>query len=368
MTETTAPKTNVFLSVKWLLIIIFTLLITIIMTGIFYWFYQFSTQQALNHVGQDLAQIVQIAALSVDGDELLAISQEAQPNAAGLAWQEAKSSETAMQSALAQSDTATTAGFSDDPRYQQLLQQMDTLHKIEPRAWPYIWVNDGSIGDAFYVVDLAAIYNPEKSTLFLESVQGGELTTELTLSTNEEGILESYTDDWGTWYSAWMPILDSNSQLIGGVGIDFEAGEVDQVQRTIRNTVLIVFLIIYLIVFIAIFWISKMITGPILKLTRAADAVGEGNYEQDFAPLHTNKLFRNEINILAYVFSKMVDKIQERVEVLQQQVIKLRVEIDEAKRQNQVEEIVNTDFFRDLKNRASKIRDQRNSSDPSTEE
>ena len=186
MTNKTASRPGMFISVQWLLLISITSLLTVILAGSFYWYYQFSTQQMLQAVTGDLIHTVQVAALNINGDDLLTIYQEGKPNAAGIAWQKAKDDKTA-QNAARQQFGSPTNGFSDDPRYQMLLNWLDTVHKIEPRAWPYLWVNDEAAREIIYIVDLGARYNPGKSTLFLERAQDDGLTTELSLFTNEAG-------------------------------------------------------------------------------------------------------------------------------------------------------------------------------------
>jgi hypothetical protein len=51
-----------------------------------------------------------------------------------------------------------------------------------------------------------------------------------------------------------------------------------------------------------------------------------------------------------------------REQRLRQEIQQLRIEIDEAKRQQQVSEIVDTDFFQDLQTRARAMRDRRRQS------
>jgi hypothetical protein len=62
--------------------------------------------------------------------------------------------------------------------------------------------------------------------------------------------------------------------------------------------------------------------------------------------------------VLAETFSFMVDKVRVREITLKRQVEELKIEIDEVKRQQQVREIVDTDFFQDLqaKARAARVR------------
>ncbi len=59
--------------------------------------------------------------------------------------------------------------------------------------------------------------------------------------------------------------------------------------------------------------------------------------------------------------------VREREETLKQQVAELKIEIDEVKRQQQVGEIVDTDFFLELQDKARSIRSRRAQAQPVTE-
>jgi DNA-binding response OmpR family regulator len=59
---------------------------------------------------------------------------------------------------------------------------------------------------------------------------------------------------------------------------------------------------------------------------------------------------------LARVFQRMAREVFERERRLKAQVQQLRIEIDEAKTARQVAEITDTDYFRDLQEKASKLR------------
>lgn len=355
MTETKNQMSGIFLSVRWLLLISFSALFTLVIAGIFYWFYDFATKRTLAQITEDLTQTVQMAAINIDSEELLALYREGKPNEASLAWEDAVFNNGDLEAVRAKYGQPQPNGFSDDPRYQKLMDWLEVVHRIEPRAWPYIWVNDTENQAGVYVADLAARYNPEKSTLFLEWFEDPEPITQLTLSTDDNGRLVSYEDPWGEWYSAWLPITDSQGRNIGVVGIDFTAGEIRQVQASIRNTILIAFAVTYLVIFLAIYWISSRITSPIISLTRAANAIGEGNYDLDISKLFAGTI-HNEVDTLARVFNVMLDKVRDRVVKLQQQVSSLRIEIDEAKRKQQVEDIASSDFFRDLQSKATQFR------------
>lgn len=62
---------------------------------------------------------------------------------------------------------------------------------------------------------------------------------------------------------------------------------------------------------------------------------------------------------LAAQFAQMATQVREREEALRRQVEQLRIEIDVARKQRQVSEIVDTEFFQSLKERAATLRRRR---------
>ena len=70
--------------------------------------------------------------------------------------------------------------------------------------------------------------------------------------------------------------------------------------------------------------------------------------------------YRDEtLAILAAEFAEMATQVREREEALQRQVEQLRIEIDEVKKQRQVDEIVESDYFQSLKSKAATLRQKR---------
>lgn len=59
---------------------------------------------------------------------------------------------------------------------------------------------------------------------------------------------------------------------------------------------------------------------------------------------------------LARVFQRMAEEVYAREERLKQQVQELRIQIDDAKKAREVAEITETDYFRDLQERARQLR------------
>jgi len=326
-----------FLSLQWKLLIGFTLLFSVVFAIAFYWFYTFATNAALTRIQDDLVATLEGATEGVKTDELLSLAANGKPN---------------------------SQGFSDDPRFIDQLNWLDTVHHIEPRAWPYIYVRGPQENQIFYVVDLFAKYDPSRSTQFMESkiskgfsLQGFEGLTLRTV----DGRFDTYKDEWGRWVSAYAPIKDQSGKVVAAMGVDFEADYVDQVRQSILDKVTAAFLLTYAGLFLLVFLVSRTLTRPIQGLTDAAERLGEGDYEQDLFKTGIAGRFEDEIDKLARVFGIMADKVYQREQTLRRQVEALKIEIDETKRQKQVSEIAETDFFRELQAKARKMRSRQKS-------
>ena len=87
----------------------------------------------------------------------------------------------------------------------------------------------------------------------------------------------------GTWISAYGPIKNSQGENVGAVGIDFAADYVSQVQSAIRSRIVLAFLFTYGSLIVLVFLLARFLTRPIVKLTRMAKCVAEGDYDQDFS-------------------------------------------------------------------------------------
>lgn len=332
MAEVSPPGRGRFtLNLSMKLLIAFSLVFSVVFALAFAWFYSFSTRAALEQIRGDLTNTLHATREGIDGDEFAALVEQA----------------------VVDPETG-VPGL--DERYQSHQQWLDLIHRIEPRANPYTYVKSPEGRDVLWVGDIFRIVRPEDGTQFLESYtpQADFILQGLTQETSRMTI---YTDDWGTWVSAYGPIRNSQGVEVGAVGIDFAADYVGQVQQQIRNSVLQAFLIAYGALFLVVFILSRVLTRPIVKLTRMASCVANGWYDQDFSGLVSNVgLLRDEITTLAETFIVMVDKVRQREESLKQQVAELKIEIDEVKRQQQVGEIVDTDFFQELQVKAQAFR------------
>jgi HAMP domain-containing protein len=341
----------------------FTFVFTLLFVGAFYWFYVFSTERAIERILNDLEATVAGAAAGLDGPSLTRLFAEGESN---------------------------PAGGADHPDYAAQLQWLQTVQSLEPRAWPYTYVAGSEPNQIYALVDLWILRDPSKAYGFKEAdVSLGSLTrglTALTINLPRDRRCQAarrpvegetlaglrgelrwaacsllrrvgYTDAHGSWVSAYAPVRDADGVAVGAVGLDFELVHVDEVQNAILGSTGQAFLLLYALLLLLVLVLSRVLTAPIVRLTAAAERVGEGEYDQDFGRLRQRR-FRDEIGVLADVFLRMTQKVDVREQNLRREVQSLRIEIDEGKRAQQVQEIVDTDFFRELQARAQQMRNR----------
>lgn len=285
------------------LLIGFSVVFTLVFSGAFYWFFSFTTEKVVTRLRSDMRDTLLGAATGVDVDELLALYAEGMPNA---------------------------EGFSDDPRYTELLLWFDTVNKIEPRAWLYTYIIGESQDnrragppavapgelEIIYLVDAWAMQDREKSAHFLESDSAGIAARRLHLG---GGLQESdiYTDRWGTWMSAAMPLKDERGDVVAVLGLDIEASYVRQLQQAIRRRFIIAFVVTYVVFFISIYLLSGMLTRHLRKLTQSAEHIAAGDYRRSILPA-AQSYFPDELDKLADVFGEMVESIRVREQLIRE--------------------------------------------------
>lgn len=105
--------------------------------------------------------------------------------------------------------------------------------------------------------------------------------------------------------------------------------------------------------------LARGIARPVRELTGAAEAIETDVTHFDPAPLEETAELESDIGRLARVFIRMAQEVKAREEHLKQQVMELRIEIDEVKKEKAVSQIVESDTFQELKAKAQEARQRR---------
>jgi C4-dicarboxylate-specific signal transduction histidine kinase len=102
--------------------------------------------------------------------------------------------------------------------------------------------------------------------------------------------------------------------------------------------------------------LARSISRPIRSLTAASQALEQNQFD----PHSLAEVARTEDDMgrLVRVFLKMAEEVQAREQRLKQQVIALRIEIDQTKRANHVAEITENEHFEQLQQKIRRLREQ----------
>jgi methyl-accepting chemotaxis protein len=269
-------------------------------------------------------------------------------------------------------------GLTDDPRYWNQIKILCDIRRIEPRAYPYTYIIGEKKNELIFITSwgwclegaTSDDYATFKQPIEFSRIDANIAAMKETVFQTDTGYCspvdpactpDIYPDQYGEWVSAYAPIKNSQGQTVAGLGVDFTASYVNQVQQDVLKKIYVAFAITYIILLALVYFVAQILTRPMIGLTRAADQIAEGNYEvglQHLGEVNHSTRFPDETETMDRVFRSMVDKVYKREQNLRQQVRELKIEIDQAKRQKQVGEIVDSEFFQELQTKARKMREQ----------
>jgi len=294
MSQYPLDKSSKFVSLRWKLIGGFTIVFSVVFATAFYWFYNFTLNKVMSRLRTDMQDTAIGTADGIDVNELIDFYQTGEP---------------------------VEEGVPDDPRFEHLMGWFAQVKEIEPRAWPYAYIviqglpenpnapypDDPEDPYVLYIADLWLRHDESKAAQFLELGGASEFTLQ---AFEEQRIVDRplYTDEYGSWISAYLPLLDESGTAVAMLGLDFEADYVKEVEAGVRNTVLLAFCITYFSLLTLVYLVSRIFTIPIIRLTNFAQQIGEGNYEADTLILQEEKT-SDELGILSRTFVSMVQQL-----------------------------------------------------------
>lgn len=109
--------------------------------------------------------------------------------------------------------------------------------------------------------------------------------------------------------------------------------------------------------FLASIVFVRRFTDPLNRISRAVEAVERGDY--DLTSLNDVSARRDELGRLSRTFQAMAGKVRERERRLRTQVEEMQIVIDRKRQAEEVAQIVETDYFRQLKRKAREFRGER---------
>jgi hypothetical protein len=347
MSETTQPdpeqpkEKTFFVSLRVKLILVLAALFLLAFASIFYWLDGFVTNLAMENLRRDLLATAAAAATGIDGDAHQELFESGEID---------NDTYTAVADYL-RLIKKTNPQASGVYTYLQLPDKPDQVQLVVSAAYP-----PGVEPDPALAVDKAG------ECLVPSYARPGlgqdytDIFPTMVAGIRESGVeSELWDDEWGVWLSGYAPILNSRGESVGAVGVDMCAVDVLALQQNIRTNTSIALGLTLVVLMVVVGVVATGVTRPVMELTRVADLIGAGDYKQDFSHLYAVRL-QDEVNKLAGVFELMAGKVYAREQTLRARVEQLEIMIDESKRDKQVSEIVDSEFFGDLQKKVHDMR------------
>jgi len=264
---------------------------------------------------------------------------------------------------LSGTSAVTDGAYPTNSAYWNHINEIADIRRTNPEASPYTYYRapDGTME---FIGSWSALGYPTMNTdlpvgtLFHQPVS--MLIDEDTSAYFAEGLTATtsqppYFDFFGHWISVYSPIVASDGTTVGAIGVDYPLSYVDDVQERVLGVLYPVFGAAYVVLILLVLYLSHWMTRRLGRLSKATTRISGGDYDVDLSRA-TKAVFPDEMTDLATSFASMSEKIRARERSLVKQLRVLKVEIDEAKREQSVAEITESDFFTSLTAKATALR------------
>ena len=149
-------------------------------------------------------------------------------------------------------------------------------------------------------------------------------------------------------------------QVVAAQIIYVPAGQVFDAAWQTFTLVMSVFVVLFALIILLInALLRRYVIQPVDVLSGLARKISaDENFSSDLesAALQAVTARPDELGNLAQVFHRMAAEVYARTSMLKQQVQQLIIKIDQIRRQEQVSDVVDTEFFNELQKRASELR------------
>lgn len=341
---------------RWQLLLAFGLSFTVVFIALALWFVGFTTDTASSQVRNALLKVSTGGVQTIDIRNFAEVIREVKPPEIGAVYPENAGT-------LAGTKATKDSVWPTDTRYWNHVEELVRIRSLDNQASPYTFTvtNDstlqfvGTWGSSGYPVTGT---DPPDGVRLRQPV--ADVVPQDALPFFRDGLKEqtaqpTYTDQFGTWISAYTPLFDSDGVLIGGLGVDYEASYVNEVRQKSIKQLYPVMILSYVALLFIVGYLSSRMTRRLARLSDATQRIATGDYEVDIANSARSR-WVDEMTELADSFMVMADKVGSRERFLARQVEVLKVEIDQTKRDKAVAEITDSDFFAELSAKASLIR------------
>ncbi|CAH2212112.1 methyl-accepting chemotaxis protein [Tepidibacter aestuarii] len=135
-----------------------------------------------------------------------------------------------------------------------------------------------------------------------------------------------FTDNYGTFYTAYAPIYNSKGEINAIIGVDIQNSRVKLMRREIIKKTILLFFVCILIGNLLVYLVAKLIGNNYKSLVSDLKKIGEG----DLTVTNDNKLFViREMKDLEETINKMAERIRYLIEIITKNSTDLEIKCNE---------------------------------------
>ncbi len=205
----------------------------------------------------------------------------------------------------------------NDHFFQEIHATNLKIKKSDPDL-RFVYTMKKQNGNIYFVVDAGLPGEPDISAF-------GDIYREpsATLVNNFETMMgtivepDFYSDEFGTFLSAYTPIFTSDGKRVGILGIDITADTILSEERSYLTRLILIFLGSLPFIVVAGFVIANYLAKPIIQLRNAANNISQGKYDFKITTIpHTRELaeLAADFNIMSERLSGLINDLEQRVE------------------------------------------------------
>jgi GAF domain-containing protein/HAMP domain-containing protein len=227
-------------------------------------------------------------------------------------------------------DEFATINSASDPLYEKFrLQNLEILRSDPDFIFVYTMRKDAR--GIYFVVDGNELDAEGFSTYGERYLEPSALLVE-NFDSMTSPIVEPevYTDEYGSFLSAYAPIRSSDGRQVGVVGVDITANAIFQEQRQVIVQSIGIFLVVFIIGSMLGNLAGNALTKPVSKLAQSALAFTSGKFDQ-----RVEITTGDEIGDLARTFNSMAEEIQNLIGSLERRVTERTLDLEAERRQSE---------------------------------
>jgi GAF domain-containing protein len=204
-------------------------------------------------------------------------------------------------------------------------------------------------GKIYFVVDAGLPGEPDIST-FDELYEEPSQTLVDNFDSMTGTIVEPnfYTDEYGTFLSAYTPIFTSDGQQAGVLGVDITANTVLTQERNFLSQLILIFVLSLPFMILAGIVSANFLAEPIVGLRNLANRISEGDYNFKITEIpHTRELaelsldFNQMSEKLSGLIYDLEQRVTERTESLTRKTDQLRAASQIARQTAEIQDLSN---------------------------